>query len=193
MKLSAVADVQMGYSFRSRLEHDPEGTVAVVQMKDIDETNLLHIGQATRVVLPLGKSHHFLRAGDVLFRSRGRSHGAALVPETIGTSVLAAPMLLIRPRRVLPAYLSWYLNASTTQAQLAARSEGTSVRMISAEALKELDIPLPSPIVQQRIVRAATLADQEQRLMARIATLRERLTTQLLLRNIQLSHERTTA
>jgi hypothetical protein len=193
MKLSAVADVQMGYSFRSRLEHDPEGTVAVVQMKDIDETNLLHIGQATRVVLPLGKSHHFLRAGDVLFRSRGRSHGAALVPEAIGTSVLAAPMLLIRPRRVLPAYLSWYLNASTTQAQLAARSEGTSVRMISAEALKELDIPLPSPIVQQRIVRAAALADQEQRLMARIATLRERLTTQLLLRNIQLSHERTTA
>ena len=193
MKLSAVADVQMGYSFRSRLEHDPEGTVAVVQMKDIDETNLLHIGQATRVVLPLGKSHHFLRAGDVLFRSRGRSHGAALVPEAIGTSVLAAPMLLIRPRRVLPAYLSWYLNASTTQAQLAARSEGTSVRMISAEALKELDIPLPSPIVQQRVVRAAALADQEQRLMARIATLRERLTTQLLLRNIQLSHERTTA
>jgi len=39
----------MGYPFRSRLEHDPAGDVAVVQMKDIDDANPCREGgRATR-------------------------------------------------------------------------------------------------------------------------------------------------
>lgn len=192
MILGDLAEVQMGYPFRSRVEHDPRGTVAVIQMKDMDDAGLLHADEVIRVVLPPGKDHHLLRAGDLLFRSRGRSNGAALVAEGIGASVLAAPMLLIRPHRVLPGYLCWYLNAPATQAQLSALSEGTSVRMISAEALKALDVSLPSPAVQQRIVQAAALADREQSLMARIATLRQRLTDHILMNNVHLSAKRAT-
>jgi hypothetical protein len=192
MILAQLAEVQMGYAFRSRLEHDPQGTVAVIQMKDIDDANLLHVEQALRVALPQGKTRHLLRGGDLLFRSRGRSNGVALVAQGIGPSVLSAPMLLIRPHKVLPAYLCWYLNAPATQAQLSALSEGTSVRMISAEALKALDVPLPSPAVQQRIVQAAALADREQSLMARIATLRQRLTDHILMNNVHFSAKRAT-
>lgn len=182
MNLGKLADIQMGYPFRSRLEHDPQGDVAVIQMKDIDDANLLHAAEAIRVTLPKGKTRHLLRAGDVLFRSRGRSNGAAQVLEGIGPAVLSAPMLLIRPHGVLSAYLCWYINAPGTQAQLAALAEGTSVRMISAEALKTLDLPLPPPAAQQRIVQTAALAEQEQTLHARIATLRQRLTTRTLMK-----------
>lgn len=188
MNLGELAEVQMGYPFRSRLEHDPQGDVAVIQMKDIDDANLLHAEEAIRVALPKGKTHHLLRAGDLLFRSRGRSNGAALVAEGIGPAVLAAPMLLIRPHNVLPAYLCWYINAPATQAQLAALAEGTSVRMISAEALKSLSIPVPPLDAQRRIAEAATLAEQEQTLLARIATLRQRLTVHLLMK---FAHEAT--
>ncbi|MGK2942848.1 MAG: restriction endonuclease subunit S [Immundisolibacter sp.] len=182
MNLGQLTEVQMGYPFRSRLEHDPQGDVAVIQMKDIDDANLLRAEDAIRVTLPKGKTHHLLRSGDLLFRSRGRSNGAALVAEGIGPAVLSAPMLLIRPHDVLPAYLCWYINAPATQAHLAALAEGTSVRMISAEALKALEVPLPALTVQQRIVQAAALAEQEQTLLARIATLRQRLTTHILMK-----------
>lgn len=182
MNLGELAEVQMGYPFRSRLEHDPQGDVAVIQMKDIDDANLLHAEEAVRVILPKGKTHHLLRAGDLLFRSRGRSNSAAQVLEGVGPAVLSAPMLLIRPHGVLPAYLCWYINTPAIQAQLAALAEGTSVRMISAEALKALDVPLPALGTQQRIVQAAALAEQEQTLLARIATLRQRLTTHLLMK-----------
>ncbi len=186
MNLGELAEVQMGYPFRSRLEHDPQGDVAVIQMKDIDDSNLLHAEDAIRVALPKGKARHLLRAGDLLFRSRGRSNGAAQVLEGIGPAVLSAPMLLIRPHAVLPAYLCWYINAPATQALLAAQAEGTSVRMISTEALKALEVPLPSPARQQRIAQAAALAELEQSLLARIADLRQRLTTHLLMK---LAHE----
>lgn len=185
MNLGELAEVQMGYPFRSRLEHDPRGDVAVIQMKDIDDANLLHPEEAIRVALPKGKTHHLLRAGDLLFRSRGRSNGAALVAEGIGPAVLAAPMLLIRPHKVLPEYLCWYINAPATQDRLAALAEGTSVRMISAEALKALEVPLPSQAAQQRIAQAAALAEQEQKLLARIATLRQRQTTHQLMNAAQ--------
>lgn len=188
MRLGELAEVQMGYPFRSRLEHDPQGNVAVIQMKDIDDTNLLHAEDAFKVTLPKGKTHHLLRAGDLLFRSRGRSNGAAQVPEGIGPAVLAAPMLRIRPHSVLSAYLCWFINAPTTQVQLAALAEGTSVQMISAEALKTLDVPLPSLAAQQSIAQAASLAEQEQSLLTRIATLRQRLNTHLLMK---FAHEAT--
>lgn len=185
MRLGDLAEIQMGYPFRSRLEHDPQGNVAVIQMKDIDDTNLLHTEEVIRVALPKGKTHHLLRAGDLLFRSRGRSNGATQVLEGIGQAVLAAPMLLIRPHNVLPAYLCWYINAPSTQAQLAALSEGTAVRMISAEALKALDIPLPSLAAQERIAATANLAAREQALRTRIATLHQRLTTHQLMNAAQ--------
>lgn len=183
MLLSEIAEIQMGYPFRSRLEHDPQGDVAVIQMKDIDDANLLQVEGTIRVALPKGKAHHLLRAGDLLFRSRGRSNGAAQVLEGIGPAVLSAPMLLIRPHDALPAYLCWYINAPATQAQLAALAEGTSVRMISAEALKALEVPLPSLAAQQGIAQAAALAEQEQTLLARIANLHQRLSTHLLMKS----------
>jgi len=188
MNLGDLAEVQMGYAFRSRLEHDAQGDVAVIQMKDIDDANQPHPEDAIRVALPKGKTHHLLRAGDLLFRSRGRSNGVAQVLEGIGPAVLSAPMLLIRPHGVLPEYLYWYINTPATQAQLSALAEGTSVRMISAEALKTLEVPLPSLAAQQRIAQSAALAEQEQSLLARIANLRQRLTTHLLMK---FAHEAT--
>jgi hypothetical protein len=46
-------------------------------MKDMDDANRVHVDRAIRVELPPGKDRHLLRAGDLLFRSRGRSNGAA--------------------------------------------------------------------------------------------------------------------
>jgi hypothetical protein len=181
MNLKQLADIKMGYAFRSRLEHDPHGTVAVIQMKDIDDENVVHGEVATRVTLPTGTGHHRLRAGDLLFRSRGRTNSVALVPDGLDDAVLAAPMLRIRPRAVRPDYLYWYLNAPATQAQLAALSEGTSVRMISAETLKMLDVPVPDGSVQQRIAQLASLAEREHRLHLAVASRRERLAQHLLM------------
>lgn len=185
MNLGQLADVQMGYPFRSRLMHDPVGNIAVVQMKDIDDANQLREDEAIQVTLPIGKEHHLLQPGDLLFRSRGRSNGAALVIHGIRPSVLSAPMLLIRPHGVLPEYLCWFINAPATQSLLAALSEGTSVRMISAEALKALDVPVPPPSRQARIVEIAALAEREQTLLSEIAGQRHRTTHHLLMRHAQ--------
>lgn len=181
-KLGHLASVQMGYSFRSRLEPEASGSIAVIQMKDIDEANQLHMTDVMRVDMGELKEHHLIKTGDLAFKSRGNRFSAAVTPSATRPTILAAPMLLIRPHGALPEYLCWFINAPATQAQLAALAAGTSVRMISAEALKALDVPLPSLAAQRRIVQAAVLAEQEQMLLARIATLRQRQTTHILMK-----------
>jgi len=172
----------MGYPFRSRLEHDAAGAIAVVQMKDIDDASLLHVEDAVRVDLADVKDHHLIRPGDLVFRSRGRTNSVALVSADIGPSVLAAPMLLIRPIEVLPAYLRWYINLPATQATLAAQAEGTSVRMISKAALETLEVPVPSRRKQQLIVDVSELAAAEQGLLEQIAREGKRLADGVLMR-----------
>lgn len=181
-KLGQVASIRMGYPFRSRLEHDAMGAIAVVQMKDIDDASLLHVEDAIRVNLAEVKEHHLIRQGDLIFRSRGRTNSVALISAAIGPAVLAAPMLLIRPVEVLPAYLLWYINLPIVQATLAAQAEGTSVRMISKAALEALEIPVPSRRKQQLIVDVSALATAEQGLLEQLASKRKRLADGVLMR-----------
>ena len=180
--LGQVASIRMGYPFRSRLEHDAMGTIAVVQMKDIDDASLLHVEDAIRVNLAEVKAHHLIRQGDLIFRSRGRTNSVALISADIGPAVLAAPMLLIRPVEVLPAYLLWYINLPTVQATLAAQAEGTSVRMISKAALEALEIPVPNRHTQQLIAEVSALATAEQGLLEQLASKRKRLADGVLMR-----------
>src|SRR5690606_18639790 len=144
-------EVRMGYSFRGRLETDAEGDVAVIQMKDIDDANLLHPEGLARIHMPDLKDRHPVRAGHPVFRSRGVTNSAALVGADIGRAVLAAPMLLIRPNTELvePAYLQWFINHPATQAALAGRAAGTAVKMIGKGVLDSLEVALP-PLQRQR-------------------------------------------
>lgn len=172
--LENLAEVRMGYSFRSRLEPHAAGDVAVIQMKDIDESNLVHFEGLVRVQMPGLRSHHLVRPGDLLFRSRGSTNSAALVGADLGRAVLAAPMLLIRPTTdaVDPAYLQWFINHAATQADLASQAAGTAVKMIGAAALAGLPVPVPPAVTQRHIVEAARLAARESALLDRLKELR---------------------
>jgi len=183
MHLADIAETQSGYTFRSKLKPEPEGDISVVQMKDISDTNRLELGEVFRTSLPSGKpKRHLLQPGDLLFRSRGRSYGAALVPERIGSAVLAAPLLRIRPTKVLPEYLYWFINTPGVQERLTALATGTSVQMITIDALKSLEVPVPSLARQRVIAHASALVEREQALMQDIAARRMTLATHILMK-----------
>ncbi len=172
----------MGYPFRSRVKHDPNGNVVVLQMKDIDDADVVRVDEATKVHLDGGAGRHRVQSGDLLFRSRGRNNSAAMIPVGLGEAVLAAPMILIRAHGVLPAYLQWFINSQETQAKLAALAVGTSVMMISTDILKDLDVPVPSMIRQRQIAELGSLALREQALMAEITAKRKQLMDAVLMR-----------
>jgi len=118
-KVKELATVQMGYSFRSRLESVANGNVAVIQMKDLLDDNKVGCDDLIKVDMETVKDHHLARKGDLIFRSRGQVINAAILLDDPERAVVAAPLLRIRvvkPQRLLPEYLNWYINQRDAQA-----------------------------------------------------------------------------
>ena len=175
--LKDIARVQMGLSFRSRIEPEADGTVAVIQMRDLTEDNKLSQRNLIAVKMNGLNGRHLVKRNDLIFRSRGQTTTAAIVDTEIGSAIVAAPLLRIRvtSKRVLPEYLCWFVNQASAQAFLHSRATGTAMTVIGKSALDNLQVPLPGLATQERIVALADLSNQEQRLMRELAAKKEKL------------------
>ena len=175
-KLKDIALVQMGLSFRSRIEPDADGNVAVIQMRDLTEDKLDYRTLTTFNINNINE-RHLVQCKDLIFRSRGKTTTATIIDRELGRAVVAAPLFVIRAtsEKVLPEYLYWFINLSSSQAFLHSRATGTAMIMIGKSALDALEIPLPNLETQARIVALADLLNQEQQLMRALAEQKEKL------------------
>lgn len=184
VKLKKMATVQMGYTFRSRLEASEGGGVAVIQMKDLLDDNTVGCDDLVRISMEAMKDHHLVQRGDLVFRSRGSLTTAAVLLEDPGKAVVAAPLLRIRvtkPDKILPEYLNWYISQRDAQIFLTSRAKGTVQKMISKQAIEELEVALPSMEKQKAIVELASLVAREQALLHLVAEKREQYISTLLM------------
>lgn len=185
--LKDIATIKLGYPFRSRVEQSSAGTVGVVQMRDVFEAGTLTADRLTKVSFPDLAEKHAVKAGDIIFRSRGLTNTSMVVSEGLGLAVVAAPLMVIRVKgsRVLPEYLSWLINQSAAQAYFAGRSEGSAVQMINIRTLGELPVVVPDVAMQQRVVELAQLAEREKKLLGLLTDKRWQLATLKLERLLQ--------
>ncbi|MBD3385576.1 restriction endonuclease subunit S [candidate division KSB1 bacterium] len=175
-KLKSLATVQMGYSFRARLEASEGGDVAVIQMKDLLDDNTVDCGDLVRIDMEPVKEHHLVRKGDLVFRSRGHTSTAAILAQEPGKAIIAAPLLRIRitkPDKILPEYLNWYIGRRDAQFFLNSRARGTTQKMINKQVIEELEVVLPNLKTQKNIVELAALSTREQTLLHALANKRE--------------------
>jgi len=185
--LKNIATIQAGYSFRSRLETLDTGAIAVIQMKDLTGANRVNCDDLARVDMELPKEHHLVLPGDLIFRSRGLTSNSALLEDDPGGAVLAAPLLRIRVKggAVLPEYLNWYISQQPAQIYFASCSAGTSLKMISKQSLEELEVMMPPLSKQRMIVEIALLAEEEKRIMTKLAEKRTQYISKTLLQLTQ--------
>ena len=183
MKLKSVTDIQMGYSFRSRLEPEDDGDVAVIQMKDLLDDNTVSCENAIRVYMDSIKETHLVQKGDLVFRSRGNVSTTALLNEDPGRAIVAAPLIRIRVTKkdkVLPEYLNWYISQRAAQRYLTSRARGTSQIMISVDAVGEMDVEIPSLDRQKKIVELAWLMNRERDLVHKLVEKKEQYISSIL-------------
>jgi len=184
MKIKKLATVQMGYSFRSRLEASERGKVSVIQMKDLLDDNTVSCDGLVKIDLDSVKEHHIAKKGDLIFRSRGQLNTAAILLEDPGRAVVAAPLLRIRvtkPDKVFPEYLNWYISQRDAQIFLTSRAKGTVQKMISKQAIEDLEVALPGLEKQKNIVELDKLSAREQALLHKLADKREQYISTVLM------------
>jgi restriction endonuclease S subunit len=181
--LKSLAKVQMGYSFRARLDVSG-GEVSIVQMKDFRDDDTIDCRYLTKVDMEGVKERHLARRKDLIFRPRGQWITSAIINDDPGLAVVSAPLLIIRVKyeeRVLPEYLNWWINQRESQVFLKSRSMGSLQKMVSKKTIEELEVVLPDLKRQKQIVELASLVAKEKELLHVIAEKREHLITKKLL------------
>jgi hypothetical protein len=185
--LKEITDVQVGYPFRTRLESMGNGSVTVIQMKDLTINNQVCCDELVKVDMEAPKTHHLVRPGDLIFRSRGLTSTSALLVDDPGVAVLAAPLLRIRMTisTILPEYLNWYISQPPAQSYFTSCAEGTSLKMISKQSLENLEVFVPPLAKQRLVVEMASLAAEEQRILKALTEKRNQYISSKLLQLAQ--------
>lgn len=163
------------------------GALAVIQMKDLTDNNRVECSALVRVDMKKPKEHHLAKPGDLIFRSRGLLSTSAILLDDPGTAVVASPLLRIRVSKhiILPEFLNWFIRQAPAQAFLTSHAKGTAQKMISKEALDELEVIVP-PLERQRvIVGMASLAEEEQDIMKKLAKKRRQYVSTILIQLAQ--------
>jgi Restriction endonuclease S subunits len=85
----------------------------------------------------------------------------------------------------MPEYLNWFISQLPAQIFLASQARGTTQKMISKEALEMLQVDVPPLEKQKMIVTLAALAEEEQRIMKKLALKRKQYVSAKLIREAQ--------
>jgi len=174
-RLADVADIMVGYPFRGKIYPEDGGDVIVVQIKDIDSVTGLTVDDKLRLRGAGGKyGKYMLMAGDVLFQARGSRHPVAVVDTQLhGIASQGVHVLRLRPSKLRPTYLAWYLNHPKTQEKLKDMARGSYIPFISKGDLEEFSLPIPSLDVQDRISEVDKLSHKVVTLETHLAQLQQ--------------------
>lgn len=184
-QIKSLAHIRMGVTLRGRDATRPvlSGSVHLVRIGDISQDGRLKNDEFIRIEPnePINEDL-FLRSGEVLFPNRGTRTTALVYRLGVPRTLAGAQFFILRPdiERVLPEYLAWFLRTEEAARYFEGRRKGTYIQIIQRSDLAEMEMPVPPPDVQQKIVEAANLAVEERILSERLAILKWRLTKGLL-------------
>ncbi|SHJ40426.1 hypothetical protein SAMN02745146_3052 [Hymenobacter daecheongensis DSM 21074] len=147
-----------------------EGSHKFLLPSDIDSSGQLLKGVARFVPSSSTTDRALLRIGDVLLPAKGGRYAATLVTEElVGYAASSGFFILRLGPKVVPAYLTAYLNHPHTQRRLQGiTNASTTVPVLNKAALLMTPIDLPSIPVQQRLGDLHQLWLREQHLTERL-------------------------
>ena len=184
-RLAEVAEIQIGYPFRGRIDFDPSGTVPVVQLRNFDADFNLGPSAILCVKQLSAADRYALRSGDVLYASKGERNFAYAVTNELVGAIPASYFFVIRPRTptLLPEYLAWYINQPSARTFLRSQAQrGTYMPVIPKSLFETLPVRIPPLETQKSIVALDRLQRRERRLTQELEQAKAKLITSVCLR-----------
>ncbi|MCP4265396.1 MAG: restriction endonuclease subunit S [Candidatus Brocadiaceae bacterium] len=180
-----IADIQIGYQFRKKLEPVIDGTLKVIQIRDFDENQELNQEGLCRVTIDQLSEKYLVHKNDILFLARGHRNFATPVINSIEGTIAASHffILKIKDEKVIPEYLAWFINQAPAQGYLHNLARrGTHMPIIPKSVFVNLKVHIPDIETQKKIVKLSTLIDKERTLLYNLREKRALLVRSLCLK-----------
>lgn len=171
VRIEDCADVQPGFSAKTAVVNDPEGSLQVITAQHITKGEVYRYNKdhSLLIVPPKFYDKYLVTADDILFMSRGISNYAVLIESVPDSTIATQTFFIIRPKpKVLSAYLAWYLNQDMMKARLNEIRAGAGTPMIPSKEFRELSIPLPPLGTQKEIAELGRLQMREKQLLQKL-------------------------
>ena len=186
VKLSSVAEIRQGFTFREKVAEDPQGNAHLVQIKDVREAGQWDLSMQLRPeILPKmdwqGKDQAKIVDDCVLLPCRGeylKAHYFTVEErsESALPIIASSQFLILTPKpTILTEYLCWYFNQTTVQQRLRQGGQGTKILMLSVASMNDFLIAVPNLDTQRQIVALNRLWEQEQVLTQKLLQNREQM------------------
>ena len=166
--LSDIAIVMPGYSFRKALPDSNKGKVSVVQLRDIDDNQVINWSTTTRTTLPENarRSPNLLIKNDILFAAKGRNFKATFVSNSpVNKQTICSPhffhIRINNPSIILPEYLAWFINHKQTQQTIRKTGGSIVLTTVRKEVIEKLDVIIPPIEIQQQLINLESIYQQE--------------------------------
>ena len=168
-KLSQIADISSGYTFRGSIENDPKGDILVLQAKNVSPSQEIFETADFPVISDKSiRKPYFLQYNDILLVSRGSGVGSFRSTVFASDEMRVMPsssvhVIRIKDVTALPKYVCLYLNSTDGQKALSQIVTGASyIQSILVKNLSDFEIPLPPIHTQKSIVALhENIIDQE--------------------------------
>jgi hypothetical protein len=131
VSLSELVDLQDGYPFRTAVNHEDEGTIQVIEIRDLTREHERRFIECKRTSLPKSpKEKYIIQTGDVLVSTvyKYRANMVRSLPENIAT-ICTSSICRLRPKvgEISSEYLSVFLNLPTTKDDLSRGAHGVGL------------------------------------------------------------------
>lgn len=187
--LENLVQIQSGMLFSKRVEHDLNGNVRVVQLKDVNENAQIRYNDLITVSVDKQLKKHLLKKGDILLKAKSSTRVAAVIDRNIENTIATGHYFVLRIKNssVLPEYVTWFLNQKPAQRYFDSMASGSTVPIIFKSELEKLEIDIPSLEIQQKIVRIHNLRLREKDLIAELEKKKDYLLRHVLLDTVALT------
>ncbi|MDE1941456.1 MAG: restriction endonuclease subunit S, partial [Patescibacteria group bacterium] len=158
MQLRDLADIKPGFTFREAIEPDEHGSTYVVQAKNVlSGQNVDSSKNLLKTSFRPSRTTIRVRKGDIILVTRGVGAGTfrtAVFNLDLDEVVPSSSVFVIRVRqeKILPEYLSIFMNSPAGQWQISKIVSGSNVQTISRAGLENMDIPIPSLSDQRKLI-----------------------------------------
>ena len=152
-QIKDIAEVILGFTFRSTLEESSEGNIAVLQAKNITDEVIIKEADLIKIDLDKSRTSAMAKSNDVIISSRGNFKSAVL--RSSKQAIIAAGstyLIRLRTDEVLPEYLAVYLNSRYAQKQIKERTTGVVINALLKRDLEDIEIIIPSHEQQEKTV-----------------------------------------
>lgn len=180
MKLNDVAATKSGLVLnrkKASLQSNIKRNYSVVSLKSFNSNGIYDHNESEEFIAEEElKDDYIAKKGDVLVRLR-EPINAIYIDKDYEDLIISSLMAVIRvdETKVLPQYLTYYINSDFGQRQLLLDVTQTIIRMIKVSDIQNLEIDIPSLKDQELIIKTMDSFNQEEVLLNKLIAEKQNL------------------